>query len=170
MAWGWRQRLTGLFLIFFGVAALVAGALYYFYGNPEGRIRTTILRAALAFQDKELGVVLSAISPTYKDPYGYTYADLHRFLVNWCRDRDSNIWMTLSFRRVELLTFWDADAIVETQGIALPFSVAGFRFGPVTVTVSLERDWLGRWRIISIYGWRQDEGLARLEGELTGQP
>ncbi|MCS7223964.1 MAG: hypothetical protein NZ959_05345 [Armatimonadetes bacterium] len=166
----WQGMALRLGLWLGGLLIVSLMGFWILYSRPEERITETIQSAARSFQKKEMGNTIALISPNYRDPYGYTYGDVYRFLLSWCRDRDTQAWVWVTVEEIWRSTFWDADARVQVRGVAMPDGSFAVPFGPVTVTISLERTWLGRWRIVSVYGWRTDQGLVRLENELTDQP
>lgn len=83
-------------------------------------------------------------------------------LLDWCRNKQNQLWLQqFEVEQVALIDFWRAAALVRVQGIV---SVDGFGtvgFGPLTLSVSLERTWWGQWRITSLDGWQDEPNIQQ---------
>ncbi len=110
---------------------------------------------------------LRVLSPNYRDRSGLTFRDLQRMLLDWCRNKQNQLWLEeLMVEQVALINFWQAAALVRVKGIV---SVEGFGtvpFGPITLSATLERTWWGRWRIAGLEGWQEEPNIQKLQGEL----
>jgi hypothetical protein len=137
------------------------------YGNAEAKIRAMVESAAKGLERKDFWAVMRCVSPNYRDGSGLTYRDIQQMVLSWCRNKDAHVWLTVQPQRVQLQNFWQATATVQVQGI---ISAEGFSLplGPMTVTLQLERTWLGQWRVTRADGWQNDPSLQKLQGEYLG--
>ncbi|MCS7266336.1 MAG: hypothetical protein NZ805_16075 [Armatimonadetes bacterium] len=152
----WILALVLIVILAIGIVA------WWIYGNPEGKIRSTLLNGAQAVVNHDFPSAIRVISPNYRDRSGLTFRDLQRMLLDWCRNKQNQLWLQqFSVEHVALVDFWQAAAIVKVQGIV---SVEGFGtvgFGPIDLSVNLERAWWGRWRVTSIDGWQDEPNLKQ---------
>lgn len=165
-----RQRLllvspawaTGIFLCL----ALLFLA-WWRYGNAEAKIRAMVESAAKGLERKDFWAVMRCVSPDYRDGSGLTYHDIQQMVLSWCRNKDAHVWLTVQLPQVHLQNFWQAMATVQVQGV---INAEGFSLplGPMTVTLQLERTWLGQWRVTRADGWQNDPSLQKLQGEYLG--
>ncbi len=160
----------GRWWILTGAIALTALAAlgWYLYGNAEGKIRATISAGAQAVERKEFGAAMRCVSPRYKDRSGLTFRDVQRMLFDFCRDKQSQLWLDVQVIQVQPVDFWQAFALVQVQGIVEAFGVPA-KFGPMTVNVTLERTWWGRWRILSTDGWQDHPDIQKFQGKVLGE-
>lgn len=156
-------------LLISAIALTALAALgWYLYGNAEGKIRAMILAGAQAAERKEFGGVMRCVSPRYKDRSGLTFRDVQQMVFNWCRNPQSQLWWKVNPMEVSLTDFWHAAALLRVEGIAEAEGIS-VRFGPMMVSVMLERTWWGRWRITSTDGWQTDPNIQKLRGEVLGE-
>lgn len=157
----------------FVIGSVLVGGLFFgawrLYGDPGAKIRATIMTGAEAFQRKDCRRALQCVSPNYRDENGWTFRHIQRLLFEWCRDKHSQIWLTVRVADIFLLDFWQAVALVEVRGLLVPLGFSTLKFGPLSVTVKLERAWWGRWRITAVEGWQNDPNLRKLRSELMGE-
>jgi hypothetical protein len=146
--------------------ALIAVA-WWRYGNAGAKIRAMVQGAAEGIERKDFWAVMRCVSPNYRDGSGLTFRDIQQMVLSWCRNKDAHVWLTVQPQRVQLQNFWQATATVQVQGI---ISAEGFSLplGPMTVTLQLERTWLGQWRVTRADGWQSDPSLQKLQGEYLG--
>lgn len=161
--WKWLA-LAGL-----SAAIVLAGLGWRVYGNAEEKIKATIITGAKAVQQKEFSAAIRCISPRYRDDSGFTFRDIQRGLFDWCRSKQSQAWLTVQPLVVYKLNFWQALTFVQVKGIIAPEGLTAVNFGPLQLTIELERTWWGQWRITAMNGWQNDPNLQRLQGELTGE-
>lgn len=145
------------------VAALTIGIFAWFvYSNPESKIRTTIQNGAQSVVDHDFPKAIRVISPNYLDRSGLTFRDLQRMLLDWCRNKQNQLWLQqFSIEHVALIDFWRAAALVKVQGIVSVEGFGTFSFGPMELSVTLERTWWGRWRVTSVDGWQDEPNLQQ---------
>lgn len=148
----------GLMLV---LTLLVAGG-WWLYGNPEAKIRAALQKGAQAVVNHDYPNAIKVVSPKYRDRSGLTFRDLQRMLLDWCRNKQNQLWLQqFSIEQVAVIDFWRAAALVKVQGIV---SVEGFgtvSFGPVDLSVELERTWWGRWQVTSLNGWQDEPNLQQ---------
>lgn len=148
----------GLLFIFSALAAVA----WWLYGNPESKIRATLQSGAQAVVNHDYPSAIKVLSPNYRDRRGLTFRDLQRMLLDWCRNKQNQLWLQqFSIEHVIVIDFWRAAALVKVQGIV---SVEGFgtvSFGPIDLSVDLERTWWGRWRVTSLNGWQDEPNLQQ---------
>lgn len=152
-----------LFVAGFGVFLVaLACAAWWLYGNPEMKIRTTLQNGAQAVVNHSYPDAVKVLSPNYRDRSGLKFRDLQRMLLEWCRNKQNQLWLQqFEVEQVALIDFWRAAALVRVQGIV---SVEGFGtvgFGPLILSVSLERTWWGQWRITSLDGWQDEPNIQQ---------
>lgn len=144
------------------VLSTLAAVVWWLYGNPEAKIRATLHNGAQAVVNHDYPSAIKVLSPEYRDRSGLTFRDLQRMLLDWCRNKQNQLWLQqFSVEQVAIIDFWRAAALVKVQGIV---SVEGFGtvgFGPVDLSVTLERTWWGRWRVTSIDGWQDEPNLQQ---------
>ncbi len=147
--------------LLFVLLALIVSA-WWLYGNPENKIRATLQNGAQAVVNHDYPSAIKVLSPNYRDRSGLTFRDLQRMLLDWCRNKQNQLWLQqFSIEQVAVIDFWHAAALVKVQGIV---SVEGFGtvgFGPVDLSVTLERTWWGKWRVTSLEGWQDEPNIQQ---------
>ncbi|MFN4180926.1 MAG: hypothetical protein ACK4I8_11475 [Armatimonadota bacterium] len=145
------------------ILSFFAAVAWWLYSNPEGKIRATLQSGAQAVVNHDYPSAIKVFSPNYRDRSGLTFRDLQRMLLDWCRNKQNQLWLQqFSIEHVIVIDFWRAAALVKVQGIV---SVEGFgtvSFGPIDLSVDLERTWWGRWRITSLNGWQEEPNIQQL--------
>jgi hypothetical protein len=131
-----------------GLLAILSVAIgaWWLYSNPESKIRATLNSGAQAVVNHDYPAAIRVLSPNYRDRSGLTFRDLQRMLLDWCRNKQNQLWLQeFSIEQIVVIDFWRAAALVRVKGIV---SVEGFgtvSFGPISLSVTLERTWWGRW-------------------------
>jgi len=154
------QRL--LFAVGLLAILLAARVAWWLHGDAESKIRATLHNGAQAVVNHDYPDAIRVLSPNYRDRSGLTFRDLQRMLLDWCRNKQNQLWLQeFSVEQIAVIDFWQAAALVRVKGIV---SVEGFDtvgFGPVTLSVTLERSWWGRWRVLSLDGWQDEPNIQQ---------
>jgi|GEM_PF-647654 len=149
-----------------GILVLLAMGAWWLYGNAEGKIRVTLKAGADAVVRHDFLSAIRVLSPNYRDGGGLTFRDLQRMLLDWCRNKRNQLWLQqFTVEQVALIDFWRAAALVKVQGIVSVEGFGSIGFGPVTLSVRLERTWWGRWRITSLDGWQDEPNIQQFLAE-----
>jgi len=161
---GGEKGLVRRLLFAVGLLAILSVAVgaWWLYSNPESKIRATLNNGAQAVVNHDYPAAIRVLSPNYRDRSGLTFRDLQRMLLDWCRNKQNQLWLQeFSIEQVAVIDFWRAAALVRVKGIV---SVEGFGtvgFGPVNLSVTLERTWWGRWRVLSLDGWQDEPNIQQ---------
>ena len=151
-----------LFAVGLLVVLLAAVGAWRLYGNAESKIRAILRNGAQAVVNHDYPAAIRVLSPNYRDRSGLTFRDIQRMLLDWCRNKQNQLWLQeFSVEQVVVVDFWRAAALVRVKGIV---SVEGFNtvgFGPVTLSATLERTWWGRWRVLSLDGWQDEPNIQQ---------
>lgn len=143
-------------------AALLVAMGWWLYSDPVGKVQATLQKGAQAVINHDYPSAIKVLSPNYRDQSGLTFRDLQRMLLDWCRNKQNQLWLQeFSIDQIVFIDFWRAATLVRVKGIV---SLEGFgtvAFGPVILSATLERTWWGRWRILSLDGWQDEPNIRQ---------